>query len=318
MVNRELPNSYAIETTGLTKYYGQQITAVENLNLSVKKGEIFSLLGPNGAGKTTTIKMLCCLSSPSFGSATIMGKDVVKDSSAVKGLINLSPQETAVAGHLSIIENLVLMGRVYGLDRQTARKRSTKLIKLMDLSERTNDTVKKLSGGLMRRLSIAMALISNPQVLFLDEPTLGLDPKSRKRLWAIIQRLKGYKTVLLTTHYLEEADALSDRLAIIDQGRLIAVGSSEELKQRLGSMQSMTLKTENMSRAVYEKVKALYPVATISRQGLKIEAKAIVFEDVAELLRSNGVKITWVSMYEPTLDDVYLDVVKGGLKNENV
>lgn len=317
MENNDLSRQLAIKTNGLTKIYGKQITAVDNLNLSVKKGEIFSLLGPNGAGKTTTIKMLCCLTSPSSGSATIMGKDIVKDSATVKELINLSPQETAVANHLSIIENLVLMGRVYGLNRKSARTRANKLIELMDLGERAKDPVRKLSGGMMRRLSIAMALISNPQVLILDEPTQGLDPKSRKALWSIIRRLRGHKTVLLTTHYLEEADFLADRLAIIDRGKLVAIGTSNELKRKLGGIQSMTLRTENLSRAVYEKLKKAYPETSINKKDLIIKARELVFDDVADVLRSGGVRITWVSMYEPTLDDVYLDIIKGGSQDEN-
>ncbi len=317
MENENLSRQYAIRTVGLTKVYGKQITAVDNLNLSVTKGEIFSLLGPNGAGKTTTIKMLCCLTSPSSGRAAILGRDTVKDSASVKKLINLSPQETAVANHLSVSENLVLMGRVYGLDKQSAEMRATKLIKLMDLGERAKDPVRKLSGGMMRRTSIAMALISNPQVLFLDEPTQGLDPKSRKALWAIIQRLKGHKTILLTTHYLEEADFLADRLAIIDRGRLVAIGTSSELKQKLGGIQSMTLRTENLTREVYEKLKSAYPSISLSRQELVIKARKLVFDDVANILRSGGVRITWVSMHEPTLDDVYLDIIKRGSRDEN-
>lgn len=318
MGNNNFHQQFAIEAFDLTKHYSKQITAVENLDLAVRKGEIFSLLGPNGAGKSTTIKMLCCLTRPSSGSATIMGKDVVKESSSVKKLINLSPQETAVAKHLSVTENLMLMGRVYGLNQRTAKKRTERLIELMDLGERTREPVKKLSGGMLRRLSIAMALISNPQVLFLDEPTLGLDPKSRKTLWSIIGRLKGHKTILLTTHYLEEADALADRLAIIDRGKLVAMGTSNELKQKLGGIQSMTLRTENLSRPVFEKLKTAYPATTITKQGLVVKARKLVFDDVAELLRSGGVKITWVSMHEPTLDDVYLKIVRGGNTDENV
>jgi ABC-2 type transport system ATP-binding protein len=317
MEGSDLHQHNAIQTFNLGKEYGRQITAVENLNLSLRKGEIFSLLGPNGAGKTTTIKMLCCLTRPSAGSATIMGKDIVKDSSSVKKLINLSPQETAVANHLGVIENLMLIGRIYGLDQRTVRKRAAKLIDLMELGERTNEPVKKLSGGMLRRLSIAMALITNPQVLFLDEPTLGLDPKSRKTLWSIIERLKGHKTILLTTHYLEEADALADRLAIIDKGKLVAIGTSNELKHKLGGVQSMTVRTENLSKPVFEKLRAVYPATTITRQGLVIKDQNLVFEEILALLHSGGVNITWLSMHEPTLDDVYLKIIRGGDKDEN-
>ncbi|MDZ4131693.1 MAG: AAA family ATPase, partial [Dethiobacteria bacterium] len=183
--------------------------------------------------------------------------------------------------------------------------------------ERTREPVKKLSGGMLRRLSIAMALITNPQVLFLDEPTLGLDPKSRKTLWSIIERLKGHKTILLTTHYLEEADALADRLAIIDKGKLVAIGTSNELKHQLGGLQSMTVRTEYLSKPVFEKIKAAYPATTVTRQGLVIKDRNLVFEEILALLHSEGVSITWLSMYEPTLDDVYLRIIKGGDTDEN-
>ena len=183
----------AVRTSGLTKQFGKTRLAVDNLDLNIKKGEIFSLLGPNGAGKTTTIKMLCCLLRPTSGTAQIMGLDILRSPKQIKQIINVSPQETAVAPHLSVLENLVLVGEIYGLSGREAKRRAYKLVEMMDLSERLRERANKLSGGLLRRLSIAMALISDPKVLFLDEPTLGLDPKSRKELWSLIRYLRGRK-----------------------------------------------------------------------------------------------------------------------------
>ncbi len=182
-----LNNRNAIQTFSLTQNFKNR-TAVNSINLTIKKGEIFALLGPNGAGKTTTIKMLCCLLKPTAGKAVIMGYDIEKEQSTIKQIINISPQETAVANNLTVLENLILMGGVYGIKKQEAKMKAQELIKLIDLSDRTKELAKKLSGGMQRRLSLAMALITNPQVLFLDEPTLGLDPQARKAVWNQIEK----------------------------------------------------------------------------------------------------------------------------------
>jgi len=184
---------FAIQTFGLTKKFGN-LTAVDGINLSIKNGELFALLGPNGAGKTTAIKMLCCLLKPTDGSAAVMGHDVQSESQAVKEVIGISPQETAIAGHLNAWENLALICGIYGLSGEETKKRSEELLKLMGLTKRAGDQVRKFSGGMQRRLSIAMALVSDPQVLFLDEPTLGLDPQARRSMWEQIEELKGKKT----------------------------------------------------------------------------------------------------------------------------
>lgn len=197
-------NDVAIRTSNLTRNFGK-INAVKDLNIEIKRGEIFSLLGKNGAGKTTTIKMLCCLLIPASGTATIMDFDIKENPLKIKEIIGVSPQETAIAGHLSTRENLLLIGGVFGLRRELLNERAKNLMQLMELEDR-KDQARKLSGGMQRRLSIAMALMSDPQILFLDEPTLGLDPHSRKSVWNYIDKLKREKTILLTTHYLGFAD----------------------------------------------------------------------------------------------------------------
>lgn len=223
----------AIKIEGLTKKY-KDVVAVDNLNLSVKQGEIFSLLGVNGAGKTTTIKMLSCITRPTSGDALLMGKSLSTEASAVKSLIALSPQETAVAPGLTVQENLALMAGVHGCGGAERQERIQQLMALLDLESVGKKKAGKLSGGWQRRLSIAMALISEPQILFLDEPTLGLDVLARSDLWNLIRCLKEKVTIVLTTHYMEEAEALSDRIAIMQDGRLLVCDTAEKIKELAG------------------------------------------------------------------------------------
>lgn len=224
----------AIECRALTKRYGS-LTAVDNLNLSIHQGETFALLGVNGAGKTTAIKMLCCLVHPTSGTALVMGQDILSESLAVKELINVSPQETAVAPNLSVRENLELICSLYGLDKSSRKKRSSEIMESLSLTPVAEKRAGTLSGGWMRRLSIAMALITEPKILFLDEPTLGLDVLARRELWELIESLKGKMTVILTTHYLEEAEALADRIGIMVSGKLVALGTAAQLKAKAGT-----------------------------------------------------------------------------------
>lgn len=222
----------AIKTLGLTKKY-KNLTAVDSLDLSVRQGELVALLGVNGAGKTTTIKMLTGLTRPTSGDALLNGKSVLTDLPAVKKMIAVSPQETAVAPGLTVKENLRLMAGVHGLSGDTGRV--ARLIDRFDLHEVADKRAGKLSGGWQRRLSIAMALVTDPQILFLDEPTLGLDVLARRELWDMISALKGKMTVILTTHYMEEAEALSDRVAVMKSGRLLLTDTAEELKRQTGT-----------------------------------------------------------------------------------
>ena len=224
----------AIKTIDLTKKY-KDLTAVDGLNLTVRQGELLSLLGVNGAGKTTTIKMLTGLTRPASGDAFLNGKSILTDSAAVKNMIAVSPQETAVAPNLTAWENLELMAGVHGFSKDEAKDKVTNLSGRFGLGEVTGKRAGKLSGGWQRRLSIAMALISDPQILFLDEPTLGLDVLARSDLWAMIRALKGKMTVILTTHYMEEAEALSDRVAILKSGRLLLTGTPVEIKAQAGT-----------------------------------------------------------------------------------
>lgn len=220
----------AIRTEGLTKKY-KDVIAVDSLDLSVSKGELFSLLGVNGAGKTTTIKMLSCLTQPTSGDAFLNGKSICRDAAAVKSLIAVSPQETAVAPGLSVWENLALICGVHGFGKEKRDKKIAELTKLLELEAVLGKKAGKLSGGWQRRLSIAMALISEPEILFLDEPTLGLDVLARSDLWEIIRALKGNITIILTTHYMEEAEALSDRVGIMKDGRLLICETVERIKE---------------------------------------------------------------------------------------
>ena len=224
----------AIRTEKLTKKY-KDITAVNELDLSIERGELFSLLGVNGAGKTTTIKMLSCLTEPTSGDAYLDGKSIIRDRAATKSLIAVSPQETAVAPALTAMENLELICGVHGFTKEKTKEKTKELCELLSLSEIMGRRAGKLSGGWQRRLSIAMALISEPEILFLDEPTLGLDVIARSELWDIIRGLKGKITVILTTHYMEEAEALSDRIAIMKNGKLLACDTAQNIKESVGA-----------------------------------------------------------------------------------
>lgn len=224
----------AILIDHLTKRYGD-FTAVDDLNLTIQQGELFSLLGINGAGKTTAIKMMTGLIKPTAGDATLLGASIKTDPQAVKKNLNISPQETAVAANLSVMENLLLTAGIYGQNIAQAKASAENMASQFDLQGVKHKKAKHLSGGTQRRLSIAMALISDPKILFLDEPTLGLDVIARRELWTSIQALKGTVTMVLTTHYLEEVEALSDRVGVMIKGKLVAVGTVNELKKQTGT-----------------------------------------------------------------------------------
>lgn len=224
----------SIKVEGLTKKY-KDITAVDSLDLNILHGELFSLLGVNGAGKTTTIKMLSCLTKPTDGDAKLLENSIITNESNVKEVIGVSPQETAVAPNLTVKENLELMCGIHGLSKEKRKAKTDELSEQFDLKQILKRKAGKLSGGWQRRLSIAMALISEPKILFLDEPTLGLDVLARRELWDIINSLKGKVTIILTTHYMEEAEALSDRIGIMKNGKLLALGTADELKRKVNA-----------------------------------------------------------------------------------
>lgn len=305
MASKSVEGKPAIQTFSITKKFGDLI-AVNGVDLSIKRGELFSLLGPNGAGKTTLIRMLCCIAKPTSGAAAIMGNDVVKDSLEVKRIIDVSPQETAIAGRLNARENLMLMAGIYKLPKEEAERRTDELLKQFDLADRASEQVRKFSGGMQRRLSIAMALISDPQVLFLDEPTLGLDPQSRRSMWKLIEKLKGKKTIVLTTHYLEEADALADRVAIINNGKIVALDTPAGLKGALHGMQTMAIRAKNLTDSCVEDLMKTYPDVRKANGGIEIRARELDFDKIVDHLRKGGAKIEWLSMKEVSLDDVFL------------
>jgi ABC-2 type transport system ATP-binding protein len=305
MSYRTNDDRFAIQTFSLSRKFGD-LVAVNGIDLSIRKGELFSLLGPNGAGKTTAIKMLCCLLRPSSGTATVMGHDINEDPMAVKGIIDVSPQETAIAEHLNAWENLRLIGGIRGLAKEEVNKRSGELLDMVGLTKRGKEQVRKFSGGMKRRLSIAMALVSDPRILFLDEPTLGLDPQSRRSIWEHIAELKGKKTILLTTHYLEEADALADRIAIIDEGKIAALGTPQELKDSISDTQVMVVKAKNLTADAIEGLKEIHSEVKATEDGIEIRAKELNFYEIVDYLRPRGVAIQSMSVKQPTLDDVFL------------
>ena len=225
---------HAIKTIGLVKRY-KALTAVDQLNLEIRQGELFSLLGVNGAGKTTAIKMLSCLTTPTAGDALVGGYSITKEPQKVKALIGVSPQDTAIAPNLTVRENLELICGIHSFSKEKTKERIQTLSRQFSLEAILHRKAGKLSGGFQRRVSIAMALISEPKILFLDEPTLGLDVIARHELWDVIRSLQGSITIILTTHYMEEAVALSHRIGIMKEGRLLAVGTAEELKQKAGA-----------------------------------------------------------------------------------
>lgn len=300
-------DTLAIQTKQLTRTFGGLI-AVDGIDLNIKKGELFALLGPNGAGKTTTIKMLCCLLKPTSGTATVMGYDINKQSYKIKEIIGVSPQETTISEHLNAQEHLALIGRIHQIDATELRSRSQELLETMGLTERSKDQVRKYSGGMMRRLNIIMAMIHNPDVLFLDEPTLGLDPQARRAIWEYIARFKGNKTILLTTHYLDEADYLSDRIGIMDDGKIIALGTSSELKTSILGTHTMIVYAWNLTQRVISEMRSKYAEVKVSDGIMMITDKQLDFKEVVDRLHSSGAVVRSAYVKEPTLDDVFLQI----------
>jgi ABC-2 type transport system ATP-binding protein len=300
-------DTFAIQTHQLTRTFGGLI-AVDGIDLDIRKGELFALLGPNGAGKTTTIKMLCCLLKPTSGTATVMGYDINQQSYKIKEIIGVSPQETTISEHLNAWEHLKLIGRIHNIDSTELRIRSQELLEIMGLTERAKDQVRKYSGGMMRRLNIIMALIHNPEVVFLDEPTLGLDPQARRAIWDYIVRFKGEKTILLTTHYLDEADFLSDRIGIMDDGKIVALGTSGELKTSILGTHTMIIYAWNLTQKVISEMRSKYAEVKVSDGTMMITDKQLDFREVVDQLHSSGAVVRSAYVKEPTLDDVFLKI----------
>ena len=297
----------AIRTFKLTKRFNSLI-AVNSIGLKIEQGELFSLLGPNGAGKTTTINMLCCLLKPTEGTAQIMGYDTIKEPLKVKELIGVSPQETAISEHLNSWENLALIGKIHGMSSDAVKSRSGELLEVMGLTERGKDRVGKFSGGMKRRLSTAMAMVHDPSILFLDEPTLGLDPQARRATWEHIAQLKGKKTILLTTHYMEEADFLSDKVAIIDEGRIVAEGAPGQLKANFLKTRTMLISAENITDELMYGLKGRYSQVKEVEGKLRISDKKLDFRELTDYLYLKGATVHSAALEEPTLEDVLIQL----------
>jgi len=300
-------DTFAIQTYQLTRIFND-VVAVDGIELNIKKGDLFALLGPNGAGKTTTLNMLCCLLKPTSGTASIMGYDINQQPFKIKEIIGVSPQETVLSERLNSQENLNLIGKVHGISSRELKIRSQQLLETMGLTGRAKDQVKKFSGGMKRRLNIMMALIHNPEVLFLDEPTLGLDPQARRAIWEYIVRLKGEKTILLTSHYMDEADFLADRIGIMDEGKIVALGTSSELKANMLEKHTMIIYAWNLTQKVIGEMRSRYAEVEVTDGTITVTDKQLDFKDIVDRLHSSGDVVRSAYIKEPTLDDVFLHI----------
>jgi ABC-2 type transport system ATP-binding protein len=316
----ESPEAPAIETSGLSKRYGD-VQALDGVDLQAEQGTVLGLLGPNGAGKTTVVRILATLLAPDAGTARVDGLDVVRDAAELRRHIGLAGQYAAVDEGLTGRANLELFARLYGMGRAEARRRAEALLARFDLAEAGDRTVSTYSGGMRRRLDLAGALVAQPPVLFLDEPTTGLDPRSRISLWETIEeRVAAGTTVLLTTQYLEEADRLADQIAVIDHGRVIAEGTSAELKDRVGG-DRLDVRLEDVAQAERAAV-ALAPFATQPpelRDDVLCAAVAKGDGTIARALRTldeAGVGVADLALRRPTLDDVFLELTGHAAEDE--
>jgi len=309
----EVNDTFAIETFNLTKIF-DSLVAVDGIDLAIKKGELFALLGPNGAGKTTTINMLCCLLKPTGGTARVMGYDINQEPYKIKEVIGVSPQETTLSERLNALENLNLIGRLHGINPRKLKTWSKLMLETMGLAERAREQVRKFSGGMKRRLSIALALIHNPQILFLDEPTLGLDPQARRAVWQYIARLKGDKTILLTTHYMDEADFLADRIGIMDEGKIAALGTSVELKTEMLATHTMIVQAWNLTQKVVSEMRSRYAQVEVDKGSMTISDQRLDFKEIVDQLHAFGAIVRSAHIKEPTLEDVFLKITGKGLR----
>ncbi len=300
-----------IEVEGLTKVFNKTLVAVDHIDFSVKRGEIFGFLGPNGAGKTTTIKMLITVAKPTEGKASILGGDISKQSMDVRSAIGVVPQEYTADEDLTAMENILLCADLYGIPRQVSKKRAVELLELVELMSFKDKRVQTFSGGMRRRLELACGLINRPKVLFLDEPTLGLDVQTRAATWNYVKMLKKEygMTLFLTTHYLEEADALCDRIAIIDHGKIVVVGTPTDLKDNLGG-DIITLSIQKVAEDITELIRKIEHIKEVKKENggyiIKSANGELTAPLIIEALRNSGHIVTKLSLTKPTLNEVYM------------
>jgi ABC-2 type transport system ATP-binding protein len=308
-----------IRVEGLTKVFNKHLVAVDHVSFSVEQGEIFGFLGPNGAGKTTTINMLITVLKPTAGKASILGYDIAKDANAVRYSIGVVPQEYTADEDLTGFENILLCADLYGIPREVSKKRAEELLELVELTKFKDKKVQTYSGGMRRRLELACGLINRPKVLFLDEPTLGLDVQTRAATWNYIKKLKKEfgMTLFMTTHYLEEADALCDRIAIIDHGKIVVIGMPEELKDNLGGdIITVSIKQDADITNLIKKIERVKEVKKESDMYLiKSENGEVTAPLIIEALRKEGYVVTKLSLSKPTLNDVYLQYTGRSLRD---
>lgn len=309
-----MTEEYAVEINGLTKTFGQQ-TAVDQVSFNIKRGEVFGLLGPNGAGKTTTLRMMTTLLQPTSGDIKIFGHDVKTESQTVRSLFGLTGQYASVDEDISARENLMIFSRLNGLSRQEAKARTAELLEEFSLVNSADKAISNFSGGMRRRLDLAVSLITRPALIFLDEPTTGLDPRTRTQMWATIRQLVAAgSTIVLTTQYLEEADELADRIAVIDHGKLVSIGTPAELKAQVGGAK---LRVEVVDDAQAEQARGvmantLPATLQVTRNVVEVAIDDInTVAGVLQAITAAGVTMTNMSVEQPSMDDVFFALTVG-------
>lgn len=309
----------AIKAINLTKVFGK-LVAVDHINFEVREGEIFGFLGPNGAGKSTTIKMLTTVLKPTEGTAIVNGYDIIKDPAKVRSSIGVVPQEFTADEDLTGWENIMMMAGLYGIRKDVARERAKELLDMVELTQAMNRKVETYSGGVRRRLEIAMSLINRPKILFLDEPTLGLDAQTRSAIWNYIMKLKREygMTIFVTTHYLEEADLYADRIAIIDHGKILAIGSPKELKESIGGdVVMLTTTSDEEAMKLLQNLDGVLDVKKVDGMlRIKVKHGEEMAPQILERLIKNGVKVSRMSITEPTMDEVYMEYTGRKMRDE--